>query len=583
MQVTVGNITINAGVQQSIGLAKALFVLSEATSTGVKSAGTLLNKLGIASGKFRKGVADTDFPVMYSIHGIDVWNETKSLLAAGTISNEDAVGIVVLFNEVIRRISENEQSYPTITPAQMGSFINSYNEWATKVNTAVLTSGSEEKLTNSQVQDLKTEFKAIQKTFAKSWKIYAKPGSPTIKNDLARIKALLGEQQTSQEVYSIALEIGSVKIATTSFSNFRTKINDTIKETWAGYSKALKPTKDSPKEIYAGIQAELASQGINATIKPESLTKIFNWGHTATQSKQGARQILTAKLLSQLISVRSLTTDNLNLINLDFQKETGQINTTVKTSSSVTTQDEQTVLELVIESGIFQSVAVQREAYNRVTLGQKEQEYNFQNRVKNDPKFRQALGITDVDGLLVNLINQRASPSFVERIVNVITGNIAGENLPQSVIGKKTTSASKKQKYSVLAPKVTVNTKAGRTPTVQKVTTVSVESNAPRLQTLLDAVLTETIKRNMGTGNRRDILNLRSGRFAESVQVQRVTESRQGAITAFYTYQRNPYATFSRGGKQEKPYTRDPKLLISGSIRQIAKQLAINNLRAQLI
>lgn len=583
MQVTVGNIRINAGIQQGIGLAKALFILNEATSTGVKSAGTLLNKLGIASGKFRKGVADTDFPVMYSIHGIDVWNETKSLLAAGTISSEDAVGIVVLFNEVIRRISENEESYPTITPTQIGNFINSYNTWATKVNDAVLTSGNEEKLTSSQVQELKTEFKSIQKTFAKSWKIYAKPGLPTIKNKLNDIQKLLGQQQTSQEIYTLALEIGSVKIATTSFNNFRTKINDTIKETWAGYSKALKPTKDSPREEYAGIKAELARQGINATIKPESLTKIFNWGHTATQSKTGARQILTAKLLSQLISVRSLTTDNLNLINLDFQKETGQINTTIKTSSSVTSQDEQTVLELVIESGIFQSVAVQREGYNRVTLGQKEQAYNFQERIKNDPKFRQALGITDVDGLLVNLVNQRASPSFVERIVNVITGNIAGEKLPQPVTGKKTTSASKKQKYSVLAPKITVNAKAGRTPTVQKVTTVSVESNAPKLQTLLDALLTETIKRNMGTGNRRDILNLRSGRFAESVQVQRVTESRQGAITAFYTYQRNPYATFSRGGKQERPYTRDPKLLISGSIRQIAKQLAINNLRAQLI
>ena len=59
MKVTIGNVEINAGVQQSIGLAKALFVLSEATATGVKSAGSLLNKLGISSGKFRKGVAKT--------------------------------------------------------------------------------------------------------------------------------------------------------------------------------------------------------------------------------------------------------------------------------------------------------------------------------------------------------------------------------------------------------------------------------------------------------------------------------------------------------------------------------------------
>lgn len=583
MQVTIGGIQINTGVKQSINLAKALFTLNEASSTGIKSVGSILNKLGITSTKFRKGVADTDFPVMYSIHGIDVWNETKALLAAGTISSEDAVGIIVLFNEVIRRIDENEQIYPTITPAQMGNFINKYDTWATNVNKAVLDSGPEEKLSNSKVQELKSEFKSIQKDFAKSWKIYAKPGSPTIRNDLQRILKLLGQEQTSQQVYSLALEIGSVKIATTSFANFRNKINDTIKETWSGYEKATKPTKDAPKEIYQGIQSELASQGINATIKAENLTKVFNWGHTATLSKQGTRQILTAKVLSQLISVRNMSTDNLNLINLDFQQQTGQINTTIKTSSTVTTADEQTVLELVIQSGIFQSVAVQREGYNKVTLGRAETDYNIQDRIKNDPKFRQALGVNNLDDFLKNQINQRASPSFIERIVNVITSNIAGEKAPVNILGKKVSSDSKKRKFSVLAPKITSNIKAGRTPSVQKATTISVESNAPKLQTLLDAILTETIKRNMGKGNRRDILNLRSGRFAESVQVQRVTESRQGAITAFYTYQKNPYATFSRGGKQERPYTRDPKLLISGSIRQIAKQLAISKIRAQLV
>jgi hypothetical protein len=51
-------------------------------------------------------------------------------------------------------------------------------------------------------------------------------------------------------------------------------------------------------------------------------------------------------------------------------------------------------------------------------------------------------------------------------------------------------------------------------------------------------------------------------------------------ITAFYTYMKNPYATFSAGGRMERPKTRDPKLLISRSIREIAAQNAYNNLRA---
>jgi len=52
----------------------------------------------------------------------------------------------------------------------------------------------------------------------------------------------------------------------------------------------------------------------------------------------------------------------------------------------------------------------------------------------------------------------------------------------------------------------------------------------------------------MGTGARRDILNSRSGRFAESVNVEQISESRQGMVTAFYNYMRNPYATFSQSG-----------------------------------
>jgi hypothetical protein len=84
----------------------------------------------------------------------------------------------------------------------------------------------------------------------------------------------------------------------------------------------------------------------------------------------------------------------------------------------------------------------------------------------------------------------------------------------------------------------------------------------------------------MGTGNRRDVLNLRSGRFAESAKVERMTESREGMITAFYSYMKNPYATFSQGGRQDTPKSRDPKLLIARSIREIATAQVANRLRS---
>lgn len=112
---------------------------------------------------------------------------------------------------------------------------------------------------------------------------------------------------------------------------------------------------------------------------------------------------------------------------------------------------------------------------------------------------------------------------------------------------------------------------------------VTLPSNIIDLQNLLNAKLVQTIKENMGLGNRRDILNLRSGRFAESVSVERLSESRQGAISVFYTYMRNPYATFSEGGRQQNPRSRDPKLLISKSIRQLAQQITQQRLRAVLV
>ena len=68
--------------------------------------------------------------------------------------------------------------------------------------------------------------------------------------------------------------------------------------------------------------------------------------------------------------------------------------------------------------------------------------------------------------------------------------------------------------------------------------------------------------------------------FAKSVKLERLSESRQGMITAFYSYMKNPYATFSDGGKQQFPRSRDPKLLISRSIREIAAEQVSNRLRA---
>jgi hypothetical protein len=100
------------------------------------------------------------------------------------------------------------------------------------------------------------------------------------------------------------------------------------------------------------------------------------------------------------------------------------------------------------------------------------------------------------------------------------------------------------------------------------------------LTVLINSQLQDVISANMGDGNSRNVLNYRTGRFASTVKVEQLSMSKAGMITAFYSYMKNPYATFSAGGRQAIPATRDPKLLIAKSIRQIAEQVVTNRLRA---
>jgi len=107
--------------------------------------------------------------------------------------------------------------------------------------------------------------------------------------------------------------------------------------------------------------------------------------------------------------------------------------------------------------------------------------------------------------------------------------------------------------------------------------------NLLNLQNLISLHIQDVVSANMGGGDRKDILNYRTGRFAGSVNIKRLTMSREGMITAFYDYMKYPYATFSNDGKQSKPTSRDPKLLISKSIREIVAENVANRLRAVVV
>lgn len=190
-----------------------------------------------------------------------------------------------------------------------------------------------------------------------------------------------------------------------------------------------------------------------------------------------------------------------------------------------------------------------------------------------------------------------ASKALRDKYLENLTGsNSIFEDIGEALIGlAKTGKATNKthQLQKQKSPTITLgnNQKLPNTPTI----TTSVQKsktqerndqntiNLVNLQALLDLHLQDVVSANMGEGDRKDILNYRTGRFASSVKVERLTLSRQGAITAFYNYMKNPYATFSEGGRQSKPTSRDPKLLISKSIREIVSEQVAARLRAIVV
>lgn len=217
--------------------------------------------------------------------------------------------------------------------------------------------------------------------------------------------------------------------------------------------------------------------------------------------------------------------------------------------------------------------------------------FNPQKVVEIDKFFRER---AESDSFIQGLITTKGSPSFVE---------LATNELISTITGKPRKSDSYTVPYSKLdTAKVKLDASAVRADIKNKIkeaqnhidaikkasniaNSLTLQNNSSRvnlssLLVLINSNLQSVISANMGDGNDKKVLNYRSGRFAASAKVERLSESRQGMISAFYSYMKNPYATFSEGGAQGRPVSRDPKLLISKSIREIAATKVANQLRA---
>jgi hypothetical protein len=180
------------------------------------------------------------------------------------------------------------------------------------------------------------------------------------------------------------------------------------------------------------------------------------------------------------------------------------------------------------------------------------------------------------------ILTHKKSPNIVEYAQHLVVSALKGEK-PQKYSSNSKISSSSKDSVKKQVISGIVKTKV-KLPKQQKPQTQVINkprpTNLSSLLLFINQHIQDAVSANMGDGSRRDVLNYRTGRFAGSVQVEKLSQSREGMITAFYSYMKNPYATFSQGGRQQNPKTRDPKLLISKSIREIVAEKVTNKLRA---
>lgn len=301
----------------------------------------------------------------------------------------------------------------------------------------------------------------------------------------------------------------------------------------------------------------------------ENFAKLQNIGHVevdviSDSEKKVMRGQNSPRLIQALVTLPN-DIKSFERLQLKFSKETGQAATRVKVRKKFT--GSKLVFELLIEHGL--------------AVGVPETQEDNLYKAKLERAFSVGRGLTktirDNPELLSELETSKSAIKYLEEsLLNTLLKKPIKNYNSSTTISQKTTVTKVKVKTQL-----SKTSKGGVPPSLSGKTLLSrAITSLINLQSLINSQLQDVISANMGNGNSRNILNYRTGRLAGSAKVERMSESRAGMITAFYSYMKNPYATFSQGGRQSSPVSRDPKLLISKSIREIAATKVGNRLRA---
>jgi len=246
-------------------------------------------------------------------------------------------------------------------------------------------------------------------------------------------------------------------------------------------------------------------------------------------------------------------------------------------NSSMTSRESKTVLDLLGKEPKIRGFKLSMVAKKHLTTsaafkGNYKVALEIQSYSQNAAQAAEekALYSTQLIAKLNELADLETSPSAAKMVSDALDSVILGKKIKDKKYTSQGSEAYKNKKKGTKPKKPIVGTprlrdKQGRF------------TSAANLQNIIQSQITEKVKENMGEGGS---LENRTGRFAESVTITNVTQSRQGTLTAFYNYMKYPYQTFERGFKQGST-RRDPRLLISRSIRDIATKLVSHKLNVR--
>jgi hypothetical protein len=447
------------------------------------------------------------------------------------------------------------------------------------LNVFKLTLGSVIVQNVEQVYDAET-IETAKQTYPGTWKEVLSKDSVI---SLQELKTTIENYVVSRHKNRIDISGSDVRVNGKINTSLSDIIDNCLPATVYSNNEVVGALYGSYKKAYSGFFKEFLnkeiSKFINKIVYKDSNYKIgFDVGHILGNTEL-ANTPLGQKLRKILDVLGGLTEGTLNIEGI---------------SQNYISSNKQSIVGLKTQiDGLFNKLAtgnrygpqIEAEIKKDVSLNNLLVSLKANIVIAQDRYENQAVYAGLLEGPLgAELIKLLETVNFSNNLVEQIAENIA-----LTIAGKKIVSSKKKVSVTKAVPKkpVKVNliTKPEQNISVKNLPkyrskAAVVTLNLINLQNLINRSLTERVKANMGRGERRDVLNLRTGRFAESVKIERMTQSREGMITAFYSYMKNPYATFSTGGRQSLPKSRDPKLLIAKSIREIATEQVRNRLRS---